>query len=353
MKYILKVLKHGNIMEGLFYQAFLFALVVMFYDSMTGLAVDTLSIFAGIIMLIVAGDKLVSSASDIGEKLGMNRLLIGIVIIGFGTSAPEVITVFIAGMQDATDLALGNIFGSNIANIGLILGAGLIMLNKTIHTADKWEEYLRLLVATILMVMVVFFYGKVDWIVSTILLAGLAYYIFKTIKENIIADEPEEPLYELAPDAIANPTSSWVSDISGVVIGLAGLMVGANVLVNGSVHIATAMGIPEKVIGLTIIAIGTSLPELASAYSAAKKGYGDMILGNVLGSNVFNLLAASSAGGIVSILPTESVTTDVIVMAIFTVSLLLLMFQKVQAKTFGIMLLVGYLSFLTFTGFSI
>jgi cation:H+ antiporter len=276
--------------------------------------------------------------------MGWSPVLIGILIVGLGTSAPEIITVAIAGSQDAGDLALGNIFGSNIANIGLILGVGLLMLKQPIATHDKWEEYLSLIVATLAMITVVWFYGKVDVAISVLLLIGLGYYLYTTIKGNTLETENDPDL-----DILNANKEPWTPLLIGTAVGLAGLLIGANILVDGAVHIATSMGIPQKVIGLTIIAIGTSLPELAAAYASAKKGYGDLILGNVLGSNVFNLLAASSAGGVFATLPTVNVETDVLIMGAFTTAVLLLMYKTVPAKALGVMLIASYAGFLVFT----
>jgi cation:H+ antiporter len=315
----------------------------LFTVSPSRLLFDSLAVAVGLMMLIMAGDKLVHNASLVGIKMGWSSVLIGILIVGLGTSAPEIITVAIAGAQDAGDLALGNIFGSNIANIGLILGIGLLMLKNPIITHDKWNEYLSLVIATIAMIIVVWFYGKVDVGVSLLLLVGLCYYLYSTIKDNSIT----EPL-ELVPEVDAKSTP-WLPILIGVAFGLAGLLIGAKILVDGAVNIAVSVGIPQKVIGLTIIAVGTSLPELAAAYASAKKGNGDLIIGNVLGSNVFNLLAASSAGGIFSSLPTANVEIDVLIMGGFTIAILFLMYRVMHAKILGSLLLASYFGFLLFT----
>ncbi len=325
-----------------------FAIVVYLHNPANTI-IDIISILVGLTLLVMAGDILVNGASDIGYRIGLNPLLIGILIVGLGTSAPEIITVAIAGFQDATDLALGNVIGSNIANIALVMGAGLLLLKKPIHVATKWREYTGLMLATVIMTSVVFWYGKVDFIASIIFIICLISYLVYTInyhnKTKDITKETEQEVKEI----IAN---HWFPPFLGIIFGLIGLILGADVLVGGAVNIATSLNVQEKIIGLTIVAIGTSLPELAATYAAAKKGHGDMVFGNVIGSNIFNLLAASSAGGLFVILPTANVKIDTIIMLAFTTAILLLMLKVLTPKKIGILFIVSYIIFLVWTGYS-
>lgn len=309
------------------------------FAAISGTLGASIALGLGLILLVTSGDKLVENAQHIGLKLGWSPLLVGVLIVGLGTSLPEILTVIFAAISGSSGLALGNILGSNIANIGLILGLGLAMINGKIHPKGKWLDYIVMLIATVLMLGVVFTTGTINQTVAIGFLAVLLVYLITTIKVNGKIHEAHED--------VAHLKQPIAPAYFGAALGLAGLAVGANILVGGAIDIASTIGISERVIGITVVAVGTSLPELAATWSAAKARQGDMILGNVLGSNVFNLLAATGAGGLVANLSTTGLEIDAIVTAAFALLVLPLLLGAPSRKL-GMLMVLLYIAYISF-----
>ncbi|MBT9384876.1 calcium/sodium antiporter [Pseudooceanicola sp. CBS1P-1] len=245
----------------------------------------------GLVLLVVAGDLLVRGASGLSLRLGVPALLVSLTVVAFGTSAPELIVSLSAVSKGQAALALGNVVGSNIANILLVLGIPAIL--AALHTSghDTKKSYLVMLGATALTI-ALGLRGVFDRWAGLIMLAVLALILIDQAREALAhrregkaAADPE--LEELAAD---ESLPVW-KILTMLVLGLVGLPVGANLLVNGASDIARDFGISEAVIGLTLVAVGTSLPELATTVMAALRRQADVALGNVIGSNMFNLLA--------------------------------------------------------------
>ena len=245
----------------------------------------TLALFmviGGLIALSGGGEILLRGSVGLARRSGLSPLLIGLSIVAAGTSLPELIVSIDAALQGVTDVGVGNVVGSNIANVFLILGAGALIAPITTQPRQVVKDTLVALSATLLF-MVFAFFGKVGWTQGLIMIATLIAFLFGSYRiEKNTATSAEVPLD-------SRPLDSGVTAIFFIVIGLAGLVFGADILIKGALFIARATGLSEVVIGLTLVAIGTSLPELATVMIAAMRGQSDVALGNVLGSNIFNV----------------------------------------------------------------
>ena len=244
--------------------------------------VDLLYVLAGLALLVVGGDFLVRGAVALALRLGVAPVIVGLTVLAFGTSAPELIVSVAAAVGGQPGIALGNVVGSNIANILLILGATALIAPVHSHD-DELKVSWRYAVMASVALIVLCFAGPLVWWHGVVLLAGLGLSLAAQIRRarRGQGDAPELEMQRDSPRRIA----IWL------LIGLLALPVGARLLVDGASDIARDFGISETVIGLTLVAIGTSLPELAASVASALRGRADMALGNVIGSNLFNILA--------------------------------------------------------------
>ncbi|MEE3169647.1 MAG: calcium/sodium antiporter [Pseudomonadota bacterium] len=279
------------------------------------------AIIAGLVLLVWSADKFVEGSATTANHFGMPPLLIGMVVVGFGTSAPEMAVSALAATQGNPGLALGNAYGSNITNIALILGITALMAPVAVHSQVMRKELPILMLVTA-------FAGwqlwdgalsRMDAIGLMVVFAGLlGWSIYQGMRQ------PRDALAEdMAGEIHAMPLKKallWLG------LGLLLLIVSSRILVWGAVDLATAFGISDLVIGLTIVAVGTSLPELASSIIAARKGEHDLALGNILGSNLFNTLAVVGIAGMIAPMTVapEVLTRDLPVMAALTLALFVL-----------------------------
>ncbi len=238
----------------------------------------------GVVLLYVGGEVLVSGASNLARSLGISPLVIGLTVVAFATSAPELCATLIGVLQGAPALSLGNVFGSNIANIALILGLAAIIRPLVGH-----DSFLRREIPILIAVAVIPFWllrdgviGRFEGTVMVVLLVAYVVYLLRQGGPSVAAEQAQEELTEAV-------RPWWLSALA-VLIGLGMLVWGANLLVGSATTLARAIGISERVIGLTLVAFGTSLPELASSIAAARRREGDIVLGNIVGSNIFNVL---------------------------------------------------------------
>ena len=253
----------------------------------------SLAILVGFIALTWSADRFVEGAAATAKNWGISPMLIGLTVVSIGTSAPEILVSLMSALQDHVDIAIGNAIGSNIANMGLVLGATALIAPLPVKAALAKQEIPWLVLVTLLAgaCLINGYLGLLD---SMGLLAFLVLTLYLMIRWQ--KNHPDEPLTEDV-DIHEMPSSmAWFKLISGLLV----LLVSAQALVWGATKIAEAMGIGELVIGLTIVAIGTSLPELAASIVSALKGHHDIALGNVVGSNIFNLLAVLSMPGLVA-----------------------------------------------------
>jgi cation:H+ antiporter len=251
----------------------------------------------GLLILLFAGDALVKGAVNLSLRLGIPALIVSLTIVAFGTSAPELLISIKAIMDNAPGLALGNVVGSNTANILLVLGIPALL--ATMHTSEcnTRKSYNYMISATLLFIALAF-RGVFDWIAGLVLLGALAYVLVDQLREaksHRKADKanPEEDLEGVDPDMPGWQIAMFMG------LGLVGLPLGAGLLVDNATIIAQAYGVSDTVIGLTLVAIGTSLPELATTVMAALRRQADVALGNVIGSNMFNLLAITGIASLV------------------------------------------------------
>ncbi|MGM8848918.1 calcium/sodium antiporter [Salinicola halophyticus] len=279
------------------------------------------AIVLGLGVLVWSADRFVDGASATARHLGLSPLLIGMLVIGFGTSAPELMVSALAAVQGNPGLALGNAYGSNITNIALIVGLVALLSPLAVHSQIIRQELPVLGVMTLISLWCLHdgVISRIDAIVLLALLFGfLGYSIWRSQRPGKDA---------LQTDMEADATGQDMSLKQGVIwtlIGLALLIVSSRFLVWGAVTIAEAFGVSDLVIGLTVVAIGTSLPELASSISAVRKGQHDLVLGNVVGSNLLNTLAVVGLAGVIHPIDVDPavVVRDWPVMAALTVALL-------------------------------
>lgn len=248
---------------------------------------DFMFIAVGLAGLVWSSDKFVEGAAAIANHAGMSPLLIGMTIVSLGTSAPEIVVSIMASLSGSGELAVGNALGSNITNTGLVLGITLIIRSITIDASTTKRELPQMVVVTLLAGALM-----IDGVLSVtdgaLLILGLVIFL------TLLARRGEAPEGGMDNDSTLTPLKAW-----GVfTVGLALLVISSRLLVVGAVNIAMALGVSELIIGLTIVAIGTSLPELAAAVMSALKGHSDIAIGAIVGSNVFNLLVVLAGPGL-------------------------------------------------------
>lgn len=275
------------------------------------------AILVGLIILVWSADRFVLGASATALNLGLSKLMVGLTIVSIGTSAPEMFVSAIATLDEAGNLAIGNALGSNIANIGLVLGAtalvSAIPLQKRFLRSD-----LPILIGVSLIAGLTLFdltLSLLDAIVLIATLVACLVWMFKKSKNS--DDDPLE-------DAEGADQLSGLQSAVWLIVGLAALVASSKMLVWGASGVASAFGISDLIIGLTIVAIGTSLPELAASIMSAIKGHHDIAIGNVIGSNLFNLLAVMPIPGLLATTAVEplALSRDYVIMMVLTVMLL-------------------------------
>ena len=266
-----------------------------------------LAILGGFALLIWSADRFVEGAAATAKHAGMPSLLIGMVIVGFGTSSPEMVVSAMAALDGSPALALGNALGSNIANTGLILGITALIAPIVVHSKIVRRE-LPLLLTISLLTGVILWDQAITRLESLLLLGGffglMGWTVFTGLRhrEDALAAE-----MAIEMEARAMPLGRA---LSWLVVGMVLLIVSSRFLIWGAVTVAQALGISDFVIGLTIVALGTSLPELAASVIAARKGEHDIAIGNVIGSNMFNLLAVIGIAGVIA--PMSSIAAEVL-----------------------------------------
>jgi cation:H+ antiporter len=258
----------------------------------------------GFILLVWSADRFVSGAAATAQRLGVSKMLIGLTVVSVGTSTPEILVSLTAALEGMPKIAVGNAIGSNIANVGLVLGIAA-MITPLPFARSVLKTELPWLIATTLLGLVLIFNLILSYWESLVLLSGLAYIMYRLarIQQNApdeVSGAMREELDEL-PEMPAPLAIFWL--LAGLVL----LVISARLLVSAAVDIAELLGVSELVIGLTVIAIGTSLPELAATVGAAIKGHSELAIGNVVGSNILNILAVLAVPGLVATTALDSV----------------------------------------------
>ncbi|MCD1626237.1 calcium/sodium antiporter [Seohaeicola saemankumensis] len=310
----------------------------------------------GLVILLFAGDALVKGAVNLALRIGIPALIVSLTIVAFGTSAPELLISIQAAMMGVPGIAMGNVVGSNTANILLVLGVPALI--AVLHTSehDTRKSFVVMIAASALFI-ALSFRGVFDWISGVILLGALALALadmFRDAKKHkalvALQAEGDGVTDDLDDLEGADPDMPWWKIILFLVLGLAGLPLGADILVDSATVIARTFGISETVIGLTLVAVGTSMPELATTVMAVIRRQADVALGNVIGSNLFNLLAIIGIAAFVAPIPVDRqfLTYDLWVM--LAASLLLIPFVFLRQnidRIWGVILIVFYVAYVS------
>ena len=316
------------------------------------------AIIAGFVILVWSADKFVEGAASTAKHLGMPSLLIGILIVGFGTSAPEMVVSAIAAMEGNPALALGNALGSNIVNIALILGVTAIVAPITVNSKIVKKE-IPLLLLIVLASGYLLLDNSLTLVEGIVLISGF----FTLIAWSIVsAFRGRGDTLEAEMDSeLIEHEMTLKAGIIWLIIGLVLLIASSRLLVWGAVGVAHEFGVSDLIIGLTIVALGTSLPELAASVIAARKGEHDIAIGNVVGSNMFNILAVIGIATIIAPMngiPVEVLNRDWIVMFVLTIALLVMSygFRNKEGKITrfeGMILVVCYIAYNSYLGMTL
>ncbi|SNR48076.1 calcium/sodium antiporter [Puniceibacterium sediminis] len=305
-----------------------------------------LTVVLGLVILLLAGDALVKGAVNLSLRVGIPALIVSLTIVAFGTSAPELLISIKAALDGVPGIALGNVVGSNTANVLLVLGIPGIL--AVMHTSehDTRKAYLIMLGASVLFIALAF-RGVFDWIAGLGMLAVLAVILGDAVRESLAhrrADqaEPEEEVEG------ADPDMPWWKIALFLCLGLVGLPLGADLLVDSATVIAQRFGVSDTVIGLTLVAVGTSLPELATTVMATLRRQADVALGNVIGSNMFNLLAIIGIASLIAPMPVDRAFLTFDLWVMLAASLLLIPFVFLRqniGRVWGIVLTALYIGY--------
>lgn len=309
-------------------------------------------VIGGLAGLTWSADRFVAGTGGLARSLGVSVLLVGIVVVGFGTSAPELLVSANAAWKGNPGLAVGNALGSNIANVALVLGVAALAAPLAIRSRILWQE-VPLTVASMLVVGAVLYDLVLGRFESGLMLCVLAVFLValairgRKEREDTLGMELEQAIPAAAS---AGRAAFWT------IVGLVVLLISSHVLVDGAVDIAKAFHVSDLVIGLTVVAVGTSLPEAAAAVASARRNEPDIAIGNVLGSNMFNMLGVIGVAGIIqpSAVDADAVHRDwPVMMAIFVLFIVLARcFRKIN-RIHGMLLLAGYAAYLAYLGLSL
>ncbi len=307
-----------------------------------------LAIAVGLPLLIWSADRFISGAIEAARRLNLSPMLIGLTLVAFGTSAPEVVVSIVAAATSASAIAVGNALGSNIANLGLVLGAAALITPIAVRRANRTLELPVLMLIT-LGAWPLLLDGRLDLIDGIALLTGLVVAMAVLIRFG----ETAAALTGEVPERISTPQwRTWSRTLLGLVV----LIASSRLLVWGASELAAALGVGELVIGLTIVAIGTSLPELAASVASALKGRHDMALGNIIGSNLFNLLLVLAIPALIggADIGTDAMVRDYGTMVVMTLALFVLILisgaRAQLSRAGGGILLALYLGYTVILG---
>jgi len=290
-------------------------------------------------MLCFGGNWLVSGGVAIAKKFRISNLVIGMTIVAYGTSTPE-LAASIAAAGDHSAIILGNIIGSNIANVGMVIGVAAILVPLAVKKSVLKKEIPIMLGVSILLVLVSID-GEISQYDGVLLLLGLGLFAFYTFRDALKQRETTKD------DVNSGKNNIYLKSAGLIGIGVVVLYIGAILTVDNAVVIASEFGLSEKIIGLTVIAIGTSLPELITSIIAIRKGHTDIGIGNIIGSNIYNILMIMGVGAALGgVLVTSDVYVDYAIMIIFSISLLIGLKTGIINRTMGIILATGYVLYL-------
>jgi len=304
----------------------------------------------GLALLIGSGEFLVRGSVGFARAVGLSPLFIGLTLVGFGTSAPELVASLIAAFRDAPGIAVGNVVGSNIANVVLILGVAALIAPLPVVRQDFHRDAVALALATAVAVAIVLT-GSIARPAGAVLVLMLVGYIVVTYRLERAQPDSEAHRHEDEAALVAPPADGAIRPLAVAVAALVGVVIGAKLLVDASIVLAAQFGVPEAVIGLTVVAVGTSLPELAVSAIAAYRGQGAVAVGNVVGSNIYNVLGILGATALVHPLQVPAEIANFDIWAMLAAAVLLLFFmvrgQRIGRLT-GAMFLGTYAAYILF-----
>jgi cation:H+ antiporter len=297
-----------------------------------------LLVLIGFAILIKGADIFVEGASSIAKRFHIPEMIIGLTIVAMGTSLPELSVSFISALNGQSDMSIANAIGSNIFNVLMILGVSAFIKTLPIKESSV-GNILVLISATLLLFVLAYFGHSLVWFDGLIMLCLFAYFIRSMIKESKDNNEEHsEPL-------------PMIKTIIFIVLGAAGIICGGNLVVNGATTIAQTFGMSDNLIGLTVVALGTSLPEFVTSVMATKKGKLDIAIGNVIGSNIFNILFVLGVSSLFNVLTISAVTLIDVFFSLFITMALLCVACKYKkiGKLSGVTFIVLYISYMIFT----
>ncbi len=316
--------------------------------------ISYLAVLAGFILLVWGADRFVDGAAATARNMGISPLVIGLTIVGFGTSAPEMLISAMSAWDENPGIAIGNALGSNIANMGLVLGATVLIRPLQVHSGTLQREYPIMFIAMIFALLLIMD-DTLGFLDGLLLISGLCLVLYWMVRMGRREQDGLDPMAaefeaELPPEMSTGKALLWLA------VGLAILLISSRMVVWGAVDIARAFGISDLVIGLTVIAIGTSLPELAASIVSAVKGEHDIAIGNVIGSNIFNILGVLGISGIIfpSVIDADVLGRDFPVMIGLSIALFAMAygFRKPGSldRLEGGLLLTAYFGYLAVLG---
>jgi cation:H+ antiporter len=318
---------------------------------------ELLAIIGGFVLLAWSADRFVIGAAGIAWNLNVSPLIIGLTIVSLGTSAPEILVSGMAAIQGNTGLSVGNALGSNIINIGMVLGITALIAPLNVHSRILSRE-LPLLLIIMAITWILLLDGTLGRLDGTLLLCGMVLVLAWMIHVGIQSKDTREPMTEEYTEEIQTGLSMGRA-VFWLVVGSVFLLVSSRILVWGAVSVAQQFGVSDLIIGLTIVALGTSLPELAASLMGAIKKEHDIVIGNIIGSNIFNLLAVLSLPGIIrpGAIDAAVMERDYIAMVILTILLFAMAYgfrdgaRRINRYEGGVLLLIfiGYQSLLYFS----
>ena len=307
------------------------------------IAISAMLTVVGLAMLCFGGNWLVSGGVAIARKFRISNLIIGMTIVAYGTSTPE-LAASIAAAGEHSAIILGNIVGSNIANVGMVIGMSAIIIPLAVSKSVLRKEIPIMLGVSLLLVLI-----SIDGVISqydgVLLLACLAIFAYYTFKGAM--KQRAENKEEIKKETKQGANNVYLKSAGLIIIGVVLLYVGALLTVDNAVILAKEFGLSEKIIGLTVIAIGTSLPELITSIIAIRKGHAEIGVGNIIGSNIYNILMIMGVGAALGgVMVGADVYVDYAIMIIFSLSLLIALKTGIIGRVVGVALAIGYVAYL-------
>ncbi len=307
------------------------------------LIIELILLIIGFVLLIKGADVFVDGASNVAYHYKVSTIVVGLTIVAIGASAPEAAVSITASLAGSNAISLGNVVGSNIFNILGVIGISALIANLKVDKVLIKRDFPFLIISSIGLLLVAYLFGEISRIIGAIFLILIAIYIYRMVKQ---ANENKEN----NGDNIVEAKISIPQCILYIVLGLAAVIIGSDLVVDSSSYIASLFGLSQALIGLTIVAIGTSLPELVTSITALKKGDHGIVIGNVLGSCIFNILFILGISSVIVPMPIEpKMLTDILIMTIITIlgAIFARSEEEIDRKE-GIVLIILFLIYMTF-----